>query len=81
MTKPSVAVIGSSNDRAKNGNKSVRAHLRAGYEVCPVNPKEAQIEGLKAYPSVLKIPVALDPSGGGLAPILACSIVNAGLSA
>ena len=31
----SVAILGASKDRAKFGNKSVRAHLAAGYEVLP----------------------------------------------
>jgi len=38
MSKPTVAILGASADRAKFGNKSVRAHARAGYEVYPVNP-------------------------------------------
>jgi uncharacterized protein len=58
--KPTVAVVGASDDPAKYGNKSVRAHLAAGYDVYPVNPRRDRIEGLKAYPSVLDIPVPLD---------------------
>lgn len=115
-----VAVVGASADRSKYGNKSVRAHLRKGYQVFPVNPKEDKIEGLEAYRSVLDIPVALDritvylppplglkvieeiaqkgakelffnpgsesdelvakAKGLGLSPILACSIVDLGMS-
>ncbi len=52
MSDFSVAVIGASNDRRKYGNKAVRAYVDAGYTVLPVNPKEATIEGLKAYPKV-----------------------------
>jgi len=37
MANPTVAIIGASDDRRKFGNKSVRAHLRAGYDVYPVN--------------------------------------------
>ncbi len=59
-SKPTVAIIGASADRSKYGNKSVRAHLAAGYEVFPVNPKAEQIEGLKVYRRVEDIPVALD---------------------
>jgi predicted CoA-binding protein len=57
---PTVAIIGASADRSKFSNKSIHAHLRAGYEVYPVHPKEETIEGLKCYKSVLDIPVALD---------------------
>ncbi len=57
MSRPTVAVVGASRDRSKFGNKSVRAHLRAGYEVFPVNPHETEIEGLKAYRSLADVPV------------------------
>jgi hypothetical protein len=57
---PTVAIVGASADRSKFSNKSIHAHLRAGYEVFPVHPKEDLIEGLKVYRSVLDIPVALD---------------------
>lgn len=51
-----VAVLGASNDRRKFGNKSVRAHLQAGYRVLPVNPRETEVEGLPAYPSLAALP-------------------------
>ena len=47
MSKPTVAILGASADRAKFGNKSVRAHAQAGYEVYPVNPSGGEIEGLE----------------------------------
>ena len=37
---------------------SVRAHQRAGYDVYPVNPHAAEIEGLTAYPDLASVPVA-----------------------
>jgi len=52
-----VAVIGASTDRAKYGNKAVRAFVRQGYTVYPVNPREREIEGLPAYPSIADVPV------------------------
>ena len=52
-----VAVIGASNDRAKFGNKALRAFRQRGYTVYPVNPKEKAIEGLRAYQSILEVPV------------------------
>jgi len=56
MGKPTVAIIGASADRQKYGNKSVRAHLKQGYEVFPVHPSEPSIEGLTAYPSLEEVP-------------------------
>lgn len=55
-----VAVVGASNDRRKFGNKAVRAFRHRGFEVVPVNPREATIEGLPCYPSVLAVPGQID---------------------
>ncbi len=51
-----VAVIGASPDRRKFGNKSVRAHLIAGFTVYPVTPSATEVEGLPAYPSMAAVP-------------------------
>jgi uncharacterized protein len=51
-----VAVIGASSDRRKYGNRAVRAFLRQGYTVVPISVSEPEIEGLKAYRSVLEVP-------------------------
>jgi predicted CoA-binding protein len=55
-----VAVIGASSNRSKFGNRAVRAFRQQGYTVVPINPHEAEVEGLKAYPSVLDVPGAID---------------------
>jgi predicted CoA-binding protein len=52
-----VIVLGASNDRAKFGNKAVRAFRQQGYTVYPVNPKETEIEGLPCYRAVTDVPV------------------------
>ena len=52
-----VAIIGASNDPKKFGNKAVRAYLRQGYTVYPVNPTEIQVEGLAAFKSIQDVPV------------------------
>ena len=54
--RPRVAVVGASTDRAKFGNKAVRAFLKAGFEVFPVHPKADFIEGLRAYPTLEHLP-------------------------
>lgn len=61
-TSPSktVAVIGASADPAKYANKSVRAHLRAGYTVYPVHPRVPTVEGLTVYRSIRDVPDPLD---------------------
>ena len=59
-SRPRVAVIGASADRHKYGNKAVRAFARRGYDVVPINPHEATIEGFTAYRSVLDVPGPID---------------------
>lgn len=55
-----VAVIGASTDRHKFGNKAVRAFREAGYSVIPITPRHDEVEGLKAYRSVLDVPGPID---------------------
>jgi uncharacterized protein len=57
MSQPTAVILGASPDRSKFGNKSVRAHLQAGYQVFPVNPKASEIEGLVVYASLVEVPV------------------------
>jgi predicted CoA-binding protein len=52
-----VAIIGASADRAKYGNKAVRAFAQQGYAVYPVNPRENEIEGVPAFKSIGDVPV------------------------
>lgn len=55
-----VAVVGASSDRRKFGNRALRAFQAEGYRVIPVNPHEPEIEGLRAYASVLDVPDPID---------------------
>jgi hypothetical protein len=55
-----VAVIGASSNRTKFGNKALRAFENQGYTVIPINPTEAEVEGHKAYVSVLDVPGTID---------------------
>ncbi len=55
-----VAVIGASNNRRKFGNRAVRAYQAQGYTVIPINSHEAEIEGLRAYRSVLDVDGPID---------------------
>jgi predicted CoA-binding protein len=76
MDKPTVAIVGASADRNKFSNKSIHAHLHAGCDVYPVNPKEAMIEELKCYKSVLDIPVALDRISLYLPPAVGINVLD-----
>jgi predicted CoA-binding protein len=50
------AVVGASRDRAKYGNKVLRAYLRADQPVYCVHPREREIEGQTCYPSLQALP-------------------------
>ena len=56
MSAPTIAILGASTDRAKFGNKAVRAFVERGYTVFPVNPRGGAIEGLAVYRSLTEIP-------------------------
>lgn len=70
---PSIAIVGASADRRKYGNKAVRAFLKGGWTVYPVNPRVDRVEGLPAFASVGDIPGPVDrvsmyvPASVGLA--------------
>jgi predicted CoA-binding protein len=55
-----VAVIGASSNRDKFGNKALRAFAKRGYTVIPINPTEKEVEGHRAFASVLDVPDAID---------------------
>jgi predicted CoA-binding protein len=55
-----IAIIGASSNRQKFGNKALRAFRAEGYTVLAINPNEAEVEGIKTYPSVLDVPQAID---------------------
>lgn len=55
-----VAVVGASRNRAKFGNKALRAFRAEGYRVIAVNPRETEVEGLRTYASVLDVPEPID---------------------
>jgi hypothetical protein len=73
---PSVAIIGASSARHKFGNKAVRAFLRQGWTVYPVNPNEPVIEGLTSYPSVTAIPGPVDRASLYLPPAIGIDVLD-----
>jgi predicted CoA-binding protein len=50
------AVVGASPDRAKYGNKCLRCYQQAGRDVVAVHPRESEVEGAAAYPSLGDVP-------------------------
>jgi predicted CoA-binding protein len=60
MAQRVVVIVGASRDRAKYGNKSVRAHMKQGWRVIPVNPAGGEVEGLPAVPALSAVQPPVD---------------------
>ena len=71
-----IAVIGASNNRRKFGNRAVRAYLQEGYTVVPINPHEPEVEGLKAYASVLDVPGPIDMASFYVPPAIGEQVIE-----
>ncbi len=71
-----VMIIGASNDRSKYGNKAVRAFLRQGHDVFPVNPHEAVIEGLRVYRDVASVPGPIDRASFYVPPEVGLQVIE-----
>ena len=71
-----VAVIGASSNRQKFGNRAVRAFARQGYTVLPINPHESEVEGLKAYGSVLDVPGPIDMASFYVPPAIGEQVIE-----
>ena len=65
---PVIAIVGASSDRRKYGNKALRAFRQQGYTVVPINRHEVEIEGERAYASVLDYPGVVDEATVYLRP-------------
>ncbi|HZE18663.1 MAG TPA: CoA-binding protein [Candidatus Angelobacter sp.] len=50
------AVVGASANRAKFGNKVLRAYQAKGFKVYPINPREPEIEGSRTYADLKSLP-------------------------
>ncbi len=50
------AVVGASRDRAKYGNKVLRAYLQNDRSVYAVNPGATEVEGVASYPDLASLP-------------------------
>jgi uncharacterized protein len=71
-----VAVIGASSNRNKFGNRAVRAFQQRGDTVVPINPHEAEVEGLTCYASVLEVPGAIDMASFYVPPEIGLRVID-----
>lgn len=58
----SIAIIGASSDKGKIGNAVISNIIKNGYQnkIVPINPKGGEIEGIKAYKSMMEVPEEID---------------------
>ena len=73
---PTVAILGASTNRSKFGNKALRAFRANGFTVVPINPREAEVEGEKAYASVLDYPGSIDEASVYLPPAIGLAAMD-----
>jgi predicted CoA-binding protein len=73
---PGMAVIGANRDRQRYSNKAVRAWQERGYRVYPVNPKETEVEGLKAYPHATDIPDPVEEATLYVRPSIGMNVLD-----
>lgn len=84
LTHKRFAVAGVSRDPRQPANAIFRRLLASGYEVVPVNPRAAQVEGVHCYPDLGAVPGPLDglvvasPPGASLE--LVSQAANRGIS-
>ncbi len=55
-----VAVVGLSSDRERPAHRVAKYLQRKGFEIIPVNPRESEILGEKAYPDLASISKNID---------------------
>ncbi len=58
----SVAIVGASKNPGKLGYHVMKSLIRGGFkgELFPLNPRETELFGFRAYPSVLEVPQEVD---------------------
>jgi len=74
---PSVAIVGASNDPDKFGNKAVRAYLRKGWTVYPINPRTKEIAGLATFPTLDDVPHPIDRVAFYVPPEIGIDVLDA----
>ncbi|WP_077620029.1 PLP-dependent aspartate aminotransferase family protein [Bacillus sinesaloumensis] len=55
-----LAIVGLSSNPARPSNRLARKMQRLGYKIVPVNPRETEVLGEKAYASIKDVPFEID---------------------
>ncbi len=59
LASPAFGVVGASTNRQKYGNKVLRCYLQNGKNAIPVNPNEAEIEGIPCAATISDLPASV----------------------
>jgi uncharacterized protein len=70
------AVAGVSRDPKQAANAIFRRLVASGFEVIPVNPQAAEVEGVRCYPDLASIPGEIDGVVIATPPAAALSVVQ-----
>jgi hypothetical protein len=60
MAATTIAMVGASSNPEKTSHGIMRRLQQVGYRVIPVNPRETEVLGERAYASLLDIPEKID---------------------
>ncbi|HIJ86107.1 MAG TPA: CoA-binding protein [Desulfuromonadales bacterium] len=75
LASPAFGVVGASTNREKYGNKVLRCYLQNGRKVIPVNPNEADIEGIACAASISDLPPEVESISMITPPVVTAQLV------
>jgi hypothetical protein len=60
LSQRKLALVGASSQSRKFGNMILKDMMQKGYQLFPVHPTAAEIDGVKCYPALAAIPERMD---------------------
>ncbi len=75
LSSPAFGVVGASANREKFGNKVLRCYLQNGKKVTPVNPNEAEIEGVSCAATISDLPADVESISMITSPAVTAKLV------
>lgn len=76
MSKKTVAIVGASRDAKKYSHKAVKAFLKNGYKVYPVNPHSSKIADLDCFADLEDLPEKVEEISIYVPPYLTIGILQ-----
>ncbi|MCU0726405.1 MAG: CoA-binding protein [Planctomycetes bacterium] len=80
LSGTSFAVAGASTDRAKYGNRVLRAYLERKMPVTPIHPREKEIEGIPTVRDVASLPEGVHGLSIVTPPLFTETVVDQAIS-